>query len=166
MELIVSFVVSFVTIIGAGVVAGASGKIGENITDDLAQRLLSFLKRKAGGTKTVKALEAGQEVDMEQAVIDLQPIAVNLDDPEVKQLLEEVRSLLASHQDLAAKVEALSSQAMPQSKTVKIMLQDLEGENLRIKSMRQKAPSGSAEMTMIKNVKVTGDIDLGDLIQE
>ncbi len=34
--------------------------------------------------------------------------------------------------------------------------------------MRQKAPSDaySVEQTMLKNVKVTGDIDLGDLTQE
>jgi hypothetical protein len=34
--------------------------------------------------------------------------------------------------------------------------------------MKQTAPSvsGSVEQTVLKNVKVTGDIDLGDLTQE
>jgi hypothetical protein len=69
---------------------GALTKVGENLLD----KFLSLLQRKVPNTKTVKALEAGEAVDMPQAVIDLKPIAANLDDPEIKQLLEEVRSLL------------------------------------------------------------------------
>ena len=43
---------------------------------------------------------------------------------------------------------------------------DLEGSSLKVKSLKQKAPVGSVEQTMLKNVKITGDIDLGDLSQE
>lgn len=45
---------------------------------------------------------------------------------------------------------------------------DIDGVNLRAKSMKQTAlsVSGSVEQTMLKNVKVTGDMDLGDLTQK
>jgi len=79
-----------------------------------------------------------------------------------------VRSLLSSNQELATKVEELVVQAKIGSKSVQVMANDIEGVNLRAKSMKQTAPSvsGSVEQTMLKNVKVTGDIDLGDLTQE
>ncbi len=53
-------------------------------------------------------------------------------------------------------------------KIVQVMAIDLEGSSLKVKSMRQKAPAGSGnvEQTMLKNVKITGDIYLGDLSQE
>ena len=147
---------------------GSLTKVGENITDEtvkLARSLWSVLSRKAPNTPTVKAISASQEIDYQQAVIDVEVIA---DDPEVTQLLEQVRSLLASNQELAAKVELLAAKARIDPKIVQVMASDIEGVNLRAKSMKQTAPSvsGSVEQTMLKNVKVTGDIDLGDLTQE
>jgi hypothetical protein len=52
-------------------------------------------------------------------------------------------------------------------KIVQVMASGIEGTNLRAKSMTQTAPAGSesVEQTMLKDVKVTGDIDLGDLSQ-
>ncbi|GBO56166.1 hypothetical protein APA_4496 [Pseudanabaena sp. lw0831] len=134
-------------------------------TGNLAKSLWAMLKRKAPNTQTVKLLESGQDIDYQQAVIDLEPIA---SDPDVVKLLDEVRSLLASNQELAAKVEALLVQARIEPKIVQVMASDIEGVNLRAKSMKQTAPSvsGSVEQSMLKNVKVTGDIDLGDLTQE
>ena len=115
MEPIAAVVIGILTIIGSGSLA----KVGENITDgtgNLAQKLLAMLKRKAPDTQTVKLLEAEQEIDIQQAVIDLEPIANDVSDPDVVKLLDEVRSLLASNQELAAKVEALRSQ-LSQSKS-------------------------------------------------
>ena len=53
-------------------------------------------------------------------------------------------------------------------KIVQVMAIDLEGRSLKVKSLKQKAPTGNSEVeqTMLKNVKITGDIDLGDLSQE
>ncbi len=50
---------------------------------------------------------------------------------------------------------------------VQVMASGIEGTNLKVKSMKQTAPPGSesVEQTMLKDVKVTGDIDLGDLSQ-
>jgi hypothetical protein len=52
-------------------------------------------------------------------------------------------------------------------KIVQVMASGIEGTNLRAKTMTQTAPAGSesVEQTMLKDVKVTGDIDLGDLSQ-
>ncbi len=160
MEPVSSLIVGLLVIVGTGSLT----KVGENITDEtvkLARSLWSVLSRKAPNAPTVKAISASQEIDYQQAVIDVEAIA---DDPDVVKLLDEVRSLLSSNQDLAAKVEALAVQA----KVVQVMASDIEGVNLRAKSMKQTAPLGSSsvEQTMLKNVKVTGDIDLGDLTQE
>ena len=147
---------------------GSLTKVGENITDEtvkLARSLWSVLTRKAPDSQTARLIEARQEIDYQQAVIDVEAIA---DDPDVVKLLDEVRSLLSSNQELATKVEELVVQAKIGSKSVQVMANDIEGVNLRAKSMKQTAPSvsGSVEQTMLKNVKVTGDIDLGDLTQE
>jgi hypothetical protein len=115
MEPIAAIVIGILTIIGSGSLA----KVGENITDgtgNLAKSLWAMLKRKAPNTPTVKLLESGQEIDYQQAVIDLEPIANDVNDPDVVKLLDEVRSLLASNQELAAKAEALRSQ-LSQSKS-------------------------------------------------
>jgi uncharacterized protein YqfA (UPF0365 family) len=112
METIAAVILGIITIIGSGSLT----KVGENITDgtgDLAKKLLAMLKRKAPDTQTVKLLAAEQEIDYQQAVIDLEPIA---NDPDMAKLLDEVRSLLSSNQELAAKVEELRSQ-LSQSKS-------------------------------------------------
>jgi len=156
----VSLLVGLLVIVGTGSLT----KVGENITDEtlkLARSLWSVLRHKVPNTQTVRAISAGEDFDARQAVIDVEAIA---DDPDVVKLLDEVRSLLSSNQELAAKVEELAAQA----KIVQVMASDIEGVNLRAKSMKQTATSdnGSVEQTMLKNVKVTGDIDLGDLTQE
>ena len=160
----VSLLMGLLVIVGTGSLT----KVGENITDEtvkLARSLWSVLTRKAPDSQTARLIEARQEIDYQQAVIDVEAIA---DDPDVVKLLDEVRSLLSSNQELATKVEELVVQAKIGSKSVQVMANDIEGVNLRAKSMKQTAPSvsGSVEQTMLKNVKVTGDIDLGDLTQE
>ena len=111
----VSLLMGLLVIVGTGSLT----KVGENITDEttkLGRSLWSILSRKAPNTKTVKAISSGQEIDYQQAVIDLEPIANDASNLEVTKLLEEVRSLLASNKELAAKVEALQSQ-LSQSKS-------------------------------------------------
>ncbi len=102
----VSLLVGLLVIVGTGSLT----KVGENITDEtvkLARSLWSVLSRKAPNTQTVKAISAGEDFDAGQAVIDVEAIT---DEPEVTKLLEQVRSLLASNQELAAKVEVLQTQ--------------------------------------------------------
>lgn len=102
----VSLLVGLLVIVGTGSLT----KIGENITDEtvkLARSLWSVFSRKAPNTQTVKAISAGEDFDAGQAVIDVEAIA---DDPDVVKLLDEVRSLLTSNKELAAKIETLQSQ--------------------------------------------------------
>ena len=120
MEIITPILAAIKIIVDSGVLGkvgdGAIAKVGENAVDgigNLSQRLWSMLKQKAPNTDTVKKLGTGKEVDYKQAVIDVEAIA---DDPDVVKLLDEVRSLLSSNQELAAKVEALQSQ-LSQSKS-------------------------------------------------
>jgi hypothetical protein len=96
----VSLLVGLLVIVGTGSLT----KVGENITDEtvkLARSLWSVLSHKAPNTQTVRAISAGKDFDTQQAVIDVEAIAY---DPDVVKLLDEVRSLLASNQELAAKV--------------------------------------------------------------
>jgi DNA-binding NarL/FixJ family response regulator len=115
MEPITAVILGILTIIGSGSLT----KVGENITDgtgNLAQKLWVMLKRKAPDTQTVRLLDAGQKIDYEQAVIDLELIANDTSDLEVAKLLDAVRSILSSNQELAAKVGALQAQ-LSQSKS-------------------------------------------------
>ena len=108
----VSLLVGLLVTVGTGSLT----KVGENITDEtvkLARSLWSVLSHKAPNTQTVKAISAGKDFDTQQAVIDVEAIA---DDPDVIKLLNEVRSLLTSNQELAAKVEAWQLQ-LSQSKS-------------------------------------------------
>ena len=108
----VSLLVGLLVTVGTGSLT----KVGENITDEtvkLARSLWSVLSHKAPNTQTVKAISAGKDFDTQQAVIDVEAIA---DDPDVIKLLNEVRSLLTSNQELATKVEAWQLQ-LSQSKS-------------------------------------------------
>jgi hypothetical protein len=85
---------------------GALTKVGENITDEAETKireLFGVIQRKLPNSKTAKALEAGQELDYEQTVIDVEPIE---SDPEILKLADEIRSLIAQNQSLQAKLDA------------------------------------------------------------
>jgi|GEM_PF-5921794 len=111
MEVITPILAAIKIIVDSGVLSkvgdGAIAKVGENSVDfvsNLAQRLWYVLVQKAPDTKK---WGTDKEIDYQQAVIDVEAIA---SDPEVAKLLDEVRSLLSSNQELAAKVEALQKQ--------------------------------------------------------
>jgi single-stranded DNA-specific DHH superfamily exonuclease len=101
MEL-VTFLLGLAAIVGTG----ALTKVGENITDSASpkiQRFFGVIQSKLLGSKTAKALEAGQELDYDQTIIDLEPIE---SDPELLKLADEIRSLIAQNQSLQAKLDA------------------------------------------------------------
>ena len=120
MEIVTPILAAIKVIVDSGILGkvgdGAIAKVGENAVDgvgNLSQRLWAMLRRKAPDTDTVKKLGTGKEIDYQQAVIDVEAIS---DDPDVVKLLDEVRSLLSSNQELAAKVEVLQLQ-LSQSKS-------------------------------------------------
>lgn len=81
------------------------------------------MQKRLPDSQTVKQL-AEETVDYQQAVIDLEPIG---QDSEFIKLLEEIRSVLASNQELNAKIEALI--AVPGTNTTNI------GKQVNIKQL-------------------------------
>ena len=68
---------------------GALSKVGENITDgtvNLSWSLWSVLSHKAPDSQTAILIEAGQDLDYQQAVIDVDAIA---DDPDVVKSIKD-----------------------------------------------------------------------------
>jgi hypothetical protein len=149
----VSLLVGLVIAIGTG----ALSKVGENITDgtvNLSQSLWSILSHKAPDSPTARSIGAGQEIDYQQAVIDVEAIA---DDPDVVKLLDEVRSLLASHKELAAKVEELAAQV--KSENIQMVAKDFEADELEAEVEQKVSPTESKavnKQTGFDNVKIKG----------
>jgi hypothetical protein len=107
MELLLATFITWVTnvapLAGTTIATGFLGKTGENLNDSL----LATLQRKFPTSPTLKLLTAGEPVKVEQAVIDLEPV---LADPEVRELLTEMRELMSNNQELAAKLAATEKQ--------------------------------------------------------
>lgn len=85
---------------------GALTKVGENTLDAVSPKIQEFfgaIQSKLPGSKTAKSLEAGQELDYKQTIIDVEPIER---DPEVIKLADEIRSLIAQNRELQAKLDA------------------------------------------------------------
>jgi hypothetical protein len=97
-----TLLVTLAKIAGTGVLTRAAG----NTLDAVSPKIVEFfgvIQSKLPGSKTAKALEAGQELDYEQTIIDVEPIE---SDPEVIKLAAEMRSLIAQNQELQAKLDA------------------------------------------------------------
>lgn len=88
---------------GTAIATGFLGKTGENLNDSL----LATLQRKFPTSPILKLLTAGKPLEVEQAVIDLEPV---LADPEIRELLTEMQKLMSSNQELAAKLAATEKQ--------------------------------------------------------
>ena len=107
MELLLATFITWATnvapLAGTAIATGFLGKTGENLNDSL----LAALQRKFPTSPTLKLLTAGKAPEFEQAVIDLEPV---LADPEVRELLTEMRALMSSNQELATKLAATEKQ--------------------------------------------------------
>ena len=96
---LITWAIYLAPLAGTAIATGFLGKTGENLSDSL----LATLQRKFPTSPTLKLLTAGKPVEVEQAVIDLEPV---LADPEVRALLTEMQKLMSSNQELAAKLAA------------------------------------------------------------
>jgi hypothetical protein len=107
MELLLATFITWATnvapLAGTAVATGFLSKTGENLSDSL----LATLQRKFPTSPTLNLLTAGKPVEVEQAVIDLEPV---LADPEVRALLTEMHKLMSSSQELAVKLAATEKQ--------------------------------------------------------
>jgi hypothetical protein len=100
---LITWATNIAPLAGSAIVTGFFGKNGENLNDSL----LATLQRKFPTSPTLKLLTAGKVPEVEQAVIDLEPA---LADSEVTELLTEMRALMGSNQELAAKLVAMEKQ--------------------------------------------------------
>jgi hypothetical protein len=100
---LITWAIYLAPLAGTAVATGFLGKTGENLNDSL----LATLQRKFPTSPTLKLLTAGKPVEVEQAVIDLEPV---LADPEVQELLTQMRALMSSNQELAQKLAATEKQ--------------------------------------------------------
>lgn len=138
------------TAVLTGISAGILSKIGESVFD----RLVQLVQKRLPESKTVKQLAVGETVDYKQAVIDLEPIVQNL---EFQQLLEEIRSLLASNQELKAKVEALLPKA--KGENIQVALEGFEAEELAgeiDQEVTKKDMESRTEQICVRNTKIAG----------
>ena len=151
--------ITLATAIATIFLTGVLQKQGENFSDFFMQKVgeaLAVISKHSPETAT--ALAAGN--------------------PEVLSLKPEVLQQIPSDPifaELVATADAEKNttfqekyQAVKAGKIVQVMASDIEANNLKAKSMKQTAPLDAelVEQKMLNNVKVTGDIDLGDLIQE
>ncbi|MEI6064227.1 MAG: hypothetical protein WCQ26_06515 [Pseudanabaena sp. ELA748] len=149
--------VSLLVGLAIAVGTGALSKVGENITDgtvNLSRSLWSVLSHKAPDSQTARLIEAGQDLDYQQAVIDVEAIA---DEPDVVKLLEQMRSLLSSNQQLAAKVEELAAQAKDEN--IQVAAKDFEADELEAEVEQKISPTESKavnKQTGFDNVKIKG----------
>jgi len=100
---LITWAIYLAPLAGTAIATGFLGKTGENLNDSL----LATLQRKFPTSPTLKLLTAGKPVEVEQAVLDLEPV---LADPEVRELLTEMRALMSSNQELAQKLAATEKQ--------------------------------------------------------
>ena len=100
---LITWVIYLAPLAGTAIATGFFGKTGENLNDSL----LATLQRKFPTSPTLKLLTAGKPIEVEQAVIDLEPV---LADPEVRALLTEMQKLMSSNQELAQKLAATEKQ--------------------------------------------------------
>jgi hypothetical protein len=100
---LITWAIYLAPLAGTAIATGFLGKTGENLNDSL----LATLQRKFPTSPTLKLLTAGKPIEVEQAVIDLEPV---LADPEVRELLTEMQKLMSSNQELATKLAATEKQ--------------------------------------------------------
>jgi hypothetical protein len=104
-----TLLIGLATIVGTGTLT----KVGENIADGAVPKikeLFASIQRKLPHTQTVKSLAAGQDIDEDRAIIDLEPI---VEDPEVTRLLAEIRSSVAQNSELLARLEKAMAKIQP-----------------------------------------------------
>jgi hypothetical protein len=155
--------ITLVTAITTIFLTGVLQKQGENFSDVLMQKVgkaFDFIRKHS--PDTAAALTAGNP-----EVLSLKPEVLQQipSDPTFAELVDTAD--VEKNTTFQEKYQAMK-QAVKAGKIVQVMATDIEATNLKANSMKQTAPLDAEfiEQTMLKNVKVTGDIDLGDLSQE
>ncbi|MDB9535203.1 hypothetical protein PN451_04965 [Dolichospermum planctonicum CS-1226] len=142
---------------------GVLQKQGENFSDVLMQKVgkaLAVIRKHSPDTAAALAADNPEVLSLKPEILAQIP-----SDPIFAELVATAD--VENNSTFQDKLPAMK-QAVKAGTIVQVMATDIEATNLKAKSMKQKAPFDAefVEQTMLKNVKVTGDIDLGDLSQE
>jgi hypothetical protein len=142
---------------------GVLQKQGENFSDVLMQKVrdaLAVIRKHSPDTAAALAADNPEILSLKPEILAQIP-----SDPIFAELVATAD--VENNSTFQDKLPAMK-QAVKAGTIVQVMATDIEATNLKAKSMKQKAPLDAefVEQTMLKNVKVTGDIDLGDLSQE
>ena len=142
---------------------GVLQKQGENFSDVLMQKVrdaLAVIRKHSPDTAAALAADNPEVLSLKPEILAQIP-----SDPIFAELVATAD--VENNSTFQDKLPAMK-QAVKAGTIVQVMATDIEATNLKAKSMQQKAPLDAefVEQTMLKNVKVTGDIDLGDLSQE
>ncbi len=151
--------VSIATTIAVLFLTKALEKTGEKFGEGIVAKMgAAIAKIRHHAPETAAALEAGDKKVLELDAVALAKI------PAEEPIFAEFVAAADAEQNVALQAKLPDVKA---GKIIQVMASGIEGTNLRAKSMTQTAPPGSesVEQTMLKDVKVTGDIDLGDLSQ-
>jgi hypothetical protein len=150
--------ISIATTIAVLFLTKALEKTGEKFGEGIVGKMgAAIAKIRHHSPETAAALEAGDKKVLELDAAALAKIPAET-------IFAEFVAAADAEPNVALQAKLPDVKA---GKIVQVMASGIEGTNLRAKSMKQTAPSGSesVEQTMLKDVKVTGDIDLGDLTQ-
>ncbi|MBD2386473.1 hypothetical protein [Cylindrospermum sp. FACHB-282] len=134
-------------------------KSGENFSDGLTKKVgdaLAKIRKHSPETATAITAADPQVLNLNKTVLEQIP-----PDPIFAELVDTADA--EKNTTFQEKLQAVKT-----GRIVQVMASEIEATNLKAKSMKQTAPhaADSVEQTMLKNVKATGDIDLGDLTQE
>ena len=147
--------ISIATTIAVLFLTKALEKTGEKFGEGIVGKMgAAIAKIRHHSPETAAAIEAGDNKVLELSVaqIPAEPIFAEF--------------LAAADAEPNAALQAKLPDVKA-GKIIQVMASGIEATNLKAKSMTQTAPPGSdsVEQIMLKDVKVSGDIDLGDLSQ-
>jgi hypothetical protein len=107
-----TLLVTLAKIAGTGVLTRAAGNAFDAVSPKIQEFFGAIQNKLPADSPTAKALKAGQELDYDQVIIDVEPIE---QDPEVIKLAAEIRSLIAQNQELQAKLNAEVAKIKPKN---------------------------------------------------
>jgi hypothetical protein len=133
-------------------------KSGEIFSKAVIEKMGQVIKQiRYHSPETAMAIEAGDArlLNLSEGLLDAIP-----PDP----IFAEFMAAAEAEQNALFQTKLLEVKA---SKILQVMASDIEAVNIKAKSMKQMVPKASSvvEQIMLNNVNISGDIDLGDLIQ-
>jgi hypothetical protein len=134
-------------------------KSGESFGDAVVEKMRQVIKKiRSYSPETATAIEAG---DVQLLNLSEDILATIPPDP----IFAEFVAVVEAEPNAVLHTKFLEMKA---GKIFQVMASDIKAVNLKANSMKQTSPKTGnvVEQTMLKNVNVSGNIDLGDLTQD